>query len=70
MNIHDKVKSDAQKRCEKKLAKLQEAAAQSCSLTNYFSCVRCHYFNTEISESSAEVDGKVEEGDAESILIR
>ena len=74
MNIHDKkVKSSAQKRREKKLAKLQEEAAQSCSLTNYFSCVSATTSDTEKSESSAEVDGKVEEADAkrdeEGILI-
>ena len=32
------VKGGAQKKREKKLAKLQRAAAQSYSLTNYFSC--------------------------------
>ena len=48
MNIRDKkVKSSAQKRREKKLAKLQEEAAQSCSLTNYFSCVSATTSDTE-----------------------
>lgn len=62
------IKSGAQKRREGKVAKLQEAAAQSYSLTNYFSCA-----TTCETESSAEFDGEVEEpkakGDAEGILI-
>ena len=50
------VKSGAQKRREKKLATLQKAAAQSYSLTNYFSCTSEH----GQPEGPGNVDDKID----------
>lgn len=50
------IKSGAQKRREKKVAKLQEAATQFYSLENHFSCA-----TTSETESSPEFDSEVEE---------
>ena len=58
------VKSGAQKRREKKLATLQKAAAQSYSLTKYFSCTSEH----GQPERSGNVDDKIDEDDAEVII--
>lgn len=57
MNIQ-LIKSGAQKKCEKKRAKLQQTAAWSYSLTNYFSCTNSTTCETD---SSAELDGCVDE---------
>ncbi len=62
------VKSGAQKRREKKLAKLHEAAAQSYSPTNYFSCGNTTTRETENSAEFENEDAKAKE-DAEGILI-
>ena len=62
------VKSGAQKRREKKLAKLHEAAAQSYSLTSYFSCGSTTTRETENSAEFDDDDAKAKE-DAEGILI-
>ena len=58
------VKSCAQKRREKTLATLQKAAAQSYSLTNYFSCTSEH----GQPECSANVDDKIDEENAEGTI--
>ena len=56
MNIHDKaVKSGAQKRREKKL------------FNKLFLMRQCHTSETERPESSAEVDSKIEEANANSV---
>lgn len=57
------VKSGAQKRREKKVAKLHEAASHSYSLTSYFSSAACSTGPTGATSNSSEFDDKHEDQD-------